>query len=456
MTKKHRVSAAITCLEDSLSPVPHELNEIDWRLSLSENKERLIEHLIAFTNYPSGRYLVFGIDDKTAELESISQENVSVIVNKLANLGRDAIEPPLIIDHTVVNFHEASILIVCIAELRNKPVYLRGKSIEESWIRSGGTTRKASRHDIGSLLLNSTTPKWEDLRASSIMSFNKVVQKLDIDTIAKLLERPLPNEADELAKWLVEVGILKQDGRGYYVSNFGAVAAGLKLEQFPALERKRIRVIRYRGLNKVETIDELLGQRGYASGFERLISYLKRMLPHSEIIQQSLRQQVSVYPEIALRELIANTLIHQDFSVTGAGPMIEIFDDRLEFTNPGSLLPGKRVDRLIGTTPLSRNQILAKAFRRYRICEERGTGFQKVVQSAELFGLPPVLFTPFENSFKVTLYAPRKFSDMSQGERIEACYQHAVLQYLSSQTLTNSTLRERFKLHDKQRTQTSN
>lgn len=456
MTKKHWVSVAITCLEDSLSPVPHELNEIDWRLSLSENKERLIEHLIAFANYPSGRYLVFGIDDKTAELESISQENVSVIVNKLANLGRDAIEPPLIIDHAVVNFHEASILIVCIAELRNKPVYLRGKSIEESWIRSGGTTRKASRHDIGSLMLNSTTPKWEDLRASSIMSFNEVVQKLDIDTIAKLLERPLPNEADELAKWLVEVGILIQDGRGYYVSNFGAVAAGLKLEQFPALERKRIRVIRYRGLNKVETIDELLGQRGYASGFERLISYLKRMLPHSEIIQQSLRQQVSVYPEIALRELIANTLIHQDFSVTGAGPMIEIFDDRLGFTNPGSLLPGKRVDRLIGTTPLSRNEILAKAFRRYRICEERGTGFQKVVQSAELFGLPPVLFTPFENSFKVTLYAPRKFSDMSQGERIEACYQHAVLQYLSSQTLTNSTLRERFKLHDKQRTQTSN
>ena len=209
-------------------------------------------------------------------------------------------------------------------------------------------------------------------------------------------------------------------------------------------------------MNKVETIDELLGQRGYASGFERLIGYLKRMLPHSEVIQQSLRQEVSVYPEIALRELIANALIHQDFSVTGAGPMIEIFDDRIEFSNPGSLLPGKRLDRLIGTTPQSRNEILAKAFRRYRICEERGTGFQKVVQSVELFGLPPILFTPFENSFKVTLYAPRKFVDMSQSERIEACYQHAMLQYLSSQTLTNSTLRERFKLHDKQRNQISN
>ena len=116
----------------------------------------------------------------------------------------------------------------------------------------------------------------------------------------------------------------------------------------------------------------------------------------------------------------------------------------------------KRPDRLIGTTPESRNEILASAFRRYRICEERGTGFQKVVASIELFGLPPVVFTPMENAFKVTLYAPKKFDDMTQSERIEACYQHAVLQYLSSQTVTNTTARQRFKLHDKRRTVVSN
>ena len=78
------------------------------------------------------------------------------------------------------------------------------------------------------------------------------------------------------------------------------------------------------------------------------------------------------------------------------------------------------------------------------------------MQSVELFGLPPIVFTPTENSFRVTLHAPRKFVDMAQSERVEACYQHAVLQYLSSQSLTNTTLRERFKLHDKQRNQITN
>lgn len=180
------------------------------------------------------------------------------------------------------------------------------------------------------------------------------------------------------------------------------------------------------------------------------------MLPHSEIIQQALRTNVAIYPEIALRELIANTLVHQDFGVSGAGPTIDIFDDRIEFNNPGTLLPGKKLDRLIGTSPQSRNEMLASKFRQYRICEERGTGFQKVVAAVELFGLPPISFTPSENSFRVTLFAPQKFAEMASNERIEACYQHAVLQVLSSKVLTNTTLRERLQLNEKQRNQVTN
>ena len=120
------------------------------------------------------------------------------------------------------------------------------------------------------------------------------------------------------------------------------MAAARDLKSFDTLQRKRIRVIRYRGLNKVETIYELVGQKGYAIGFEGLIGYLKRILPHSEVIREALRVEVAVYPEIALRELIANALIHQDFTITGAGPMIEVFEDRIEFTNPGGLLPARQ------------------------------------------------------------------------------------------------------------------
>jgi ATP-dependent DNA helicase RecG len=453
---KHWVTQALSSLKSSLEPVPHEINELDWKVGFSENKERLTEHLIAFANYPNGGYLVYGVADSNANLIGVDQAQVREITNQLTNLGRDAIDPPLVLDHAVVDYDAVPLLIVYICEQANKPVHRRGKSIEEAWIRSGGTTRKASRAEVGSLMLNSHAPRWEELRATSLLPASDVITRLDLATISKLLQRPLPDEDRELMRWLAEENMVVLDGSGYYITNLGGIAAGRELNLFDALSRKSVRVIRYRGTNKVDTTDELIGHKGYAVGFEGLIGYLKRVLPHSEVIQQSLREQVNVYPEIALRELIANALIHQDFSVTGAGPTIEIYDDRITFTNPGSLLPSKRLDRLIGTTPESRNELLASKFRLYRICEERGTGFQKVVSAVELFGMPPVVFTPLENAFQVTLYAPRQFADMAQPERIEACYQHAVLQYFSSQTLTNTTLRTRFKVSERQRNQITN
>lgn len=456
MATKLWVKEALQILAESLSPVPHELNELDWKARLSDQKDRLAEHLMALANHPDGGYLVFGIDNDGRAV-GVEPADVNGIVTQLSNLGRDAIEPPLALDHAVTPTAEGiPLLLVRIPELAVKPAHRRGKSIEESWIRAGGSTRKASRQEIGALLMNSSNPRWEDLRASSLLSVAEVQRQLDLESIAQLLQRPLPDDPEDLGRWLVQEGIAIADARGYYISNFGAIAAARKLEDFPSLARKRIRVVRYRGTNKVDTVDELPGQRGYAVAFEGLIGYLQRVLPHSEVIRQSLRADTSVYPEIALRELMANALIHQDFSITGAGPMVDIFSDRITITNPGTLLPGKRPDRLIGATPESRNEKLASSFRRFRICEERGTGFQKVVQAIELFGLPPFHIAADENAFSVTLSAPRRFADMGPAERMEACYQHAVLQYLSSQTLTNTTLRQRFKLHEKQRNSITN
>jgi ATP-dependent DNA helicase RecG len=194
MTEKHWITTVLLCLEQSLSPVPHEVNELDWKASLSEHKDRLAEHLIAFANYPNGGSLVFGVTN-SGHVVGVDQTEVAQITNTLANLGRDAVEPPLALDHAVVDFKGVSILLVHIPEQAVKPVRRRGKTIEESWVRSGGTTRKASRQEVGALMLNSATPRWEELRASQLLNLNEVLVRLDVATIAKLLERPLPSDA---------------------------------------------------------------------------------------------------------------------------------------------------------------------------------------------------------------------------------------------------------------------
>jgi predicted HTH transcriptional regulator len=154
-----------------------------------------------------------------------------------------------------------------------------------------------------------------------------------------------------------------------------------------------------------------------------------------------------MYPELAIRELIPNALIHQDFHITGAGPMIEIFSDRMEITNPG--LPMVKIDRFLDYPPRSRNETLASFMHRIGICEERGSGVDKVVFQTEFYQLPaPILETAGEST-RAVLFAHKPFGAMDRSDRSHARYLHACLRYVERDQMTNSTLRKRFGIHEK-------
>ena len=166
----------------------------------------------------------------------------------------------------------------------------------------------------------------------------------------------------------------------------------------------------------------------------------------NEEIGKAFRRDVRMYPEIAIRELVANALIHQDFKETGAGPIIEIFSDRVEFTNPG--LPLITTSRFIDEFQ-SRNEDLAAFMRRIGICEEKGSGIDKVVFHVELYQLPAPDFLSKEKNTKIVLYGYKKLNSMDKKDKIRACYQHSCLCYVSNDKMTNQSLRERFKIDEK-------
>jgi predicted HTH transcriptional regulator len=96
----------------------------------------------------------------------------------------------------------------------------------------------------------------------------------------------------------------------------------------------------------------------------------------------------------------------------------------------------------------SRNEDLAGIMRRFRICEERGSGIDKVVTNIEIFQLPAYDVMIQEKHTKVVLYAYQKFADMDKKDRIRACYQHACLKYVMNEKMSNTSLRQRFKIAD--------
>ncbi|MEK6534124.1 MAG: ATP-binding protein, partial [Thermodesulfobacteriota bacterium] len=170
-------------------------------------------------------------------------------------------------------------------------------------------------------------------------------------------------------------------------------------------------------------------------------------LPANEVIEQALRKDVPLYPELAVRELVANAIIHQDFFIRGTGPMIEIFSDRMEITNPGS--PLVRTERFLDSPPKSRNESLASFLRRAGICEERGSGVDKVVFQTEYYQLPAPVFEVIDDHTRAILFAHKPFQAMEKDDRIRACYLHACLKYVNREFMTNTSLRARFGIEAK-------
>ena len=443
-TNKIWEKRAVALFEKSISPLPQELNEIDWKTTLSDKSERVAEHISSFANYSEGGFIVFGVNNDGTSL-GVDQNETSEILKKLGNIARQNVEPSITIDHAIISINQIPLLFVCIEESSEKPVHLRGKSPFESFIRSAGQTRKMSKSEVARCIATSSHEPFEDEEATELLQENEISDWVDYISFFKLLGRSLPQTQDGILDGLLSEKMIKRDGIKFRVTNLGAILFATDIERFDNLKRKSVRVGQYQSNDRLQTKKEQSGKKGYASGFEGLIKYINDQLPTNEVIRQALREEVKVYPEIAIRELVANALIHQDFLLTGAGPIIEIFSDRIEITNPGRPLISTM--RFIDYPPRSRNEVLASFMRRIKMCEERGSGIDKVVAYSEIFQLPaPDFLGETENYLKAVLYAPKPFSEMDKKDKIRACYQHCCLKYVSNEKMSNQTIRDRFKI----------
>lgn len=442
-----RTTEYLVDLVRELCNLPRETEWVEFKHN-NYDPQLIGEYLSALSNAAAlhGKafaYLVWGVDDETHAVVG------TTFMPSSARKGNEPLETwllRLLTPKIHFRFHEV--------EVDGRPVALLevGRAFRhpvrfgsEAFIRIGQVKkplREAPEHERALWRILDQTP-FEDLIAAERVSGDEVLRLLDYPTYFDLLEQPLPPNRDAILAALADDDLIRRsEAGGWNITNLGAVLFAKRLDDFKALRRKAVRVIQYRDGSRVETLREQVVSRGYASGFEGLIGYINGLLPANEVIEQALRRSVPMFPELAVRELVANALIHQDFFVSGAGPMVEIFDDRIEITNPGE--PLMDAQRLVDTPPKSRNEALASLMRRFRICEERGSGIDKVVSQIELFQLPAPLFEVPEGFMRVTLFAHRSLTEMDRADRVRACYLHACLRYVSRKPMTNASLRERF------------
>lgn len=447
----------IEILIEELRALPQECEWVEFKVNNS-NPQGIGEYVSALSNSAclenkEFAHLVFGIkDDNHSLVGTTFKPRQKKIGNQdLENWIVTQLDPQINFSIFETTVQDKNIVIFQIEAATNRPIKFKG----EAYIRVGSYKKKLKDHPereakIWQKVKNIT---FEKEIAKNNLTADDVLKLLDYPSVFKLLKMPLPPNKGAILDKLKEEKLITIHLKKYRITNLGAILFASKLSYFEQLEHKAPRVIIYKGNNRIKTKKEHNGVRGYAIGFEGLINYVNDALPSNEEIGKVFREELKMFPELAIRELVANAIIHQDFSIKGMSTMIEVFDNRIEITNPGK--PLISTNRFIDHSPESRNEQLASLMRRMNICEKRGSGIDKVIHEIEVFQLPAPEFISADNYTRVILYAPKSLRQMSKLDKTRACYQHCCLKYVSGEHMTNSSLRERFNVDKKNYTTTS-
>ena len=448
----------IDSLIKELIKQPAETEWLEFKDSNIEPK-MIGEYISALSNAAAlhrktNAYMIWGIDDKTHQIigTSFSPSNKKVGGEALENWLLRLLEPKIDFRFYEIEIDDKKVVLLEITPAYRHPVRFSGTE----YIRLASHKKKLKdlpekERELWKIFDNIP---FEKQIAADNLEENEVLKYLEYTSYFELLDLPLPENRSAILETLQNDELItKQQNGKFAITNLGAILFAKDLNNFNHLKRKSIRVIQYKDNTKLETIKEIQGQRGYAVGFKGLIEYINNMLPSNEVIEQAFRKTIKMYPELAIRELVANAIIHQDFFQTGNSVMIEIYSNRIEITNPGE--PLVDTDRFLDTPPKSRNEILASFMRRVNICEERGSGIDKVVALTEMYQLPAPVFRVVNGYTISILFAHKELKEMNKQDRIWATYLHSSLKYIQNEFMTNTSLRERFGIDVKNRSMVS-
>lgn len=399
-------------------------------------------------------WIVWGVDDssRTPVGTAVDPRDRKVGNEPVENWWARLLEPRIDFRFDEVLLDGKRFVLLRIQPAAAFPVAFQGTK----WIRVGSSKKKLADHPGKEKELWAALSKhtFEDGIARVGVGEAQVLTLLDHGALFDLLQQPVPTDPAGILARLEMEGLVVSGAAGRFdITNLGAVLFARDLAAFGGLGRKALRFVRYRGRDRTETEHEKLFAKGYAACFAEMVGYVSERGPIREVLGQALRREIRMYPDRAVRELIGNALIHQDFAMIGTGPMVEMFDDRLEITSPGKPI----IDplRFIDHAPHSRNERLAGLMRRLGICEERGSGYDKAMMSIEAAQLPAPEIRVDTSHTHVVLFAHRDIVKGDKSARIRACYIHACLRYVSGQQMTNTSLRERFGLEEEDYTAVS-
>ncbi len=376
----------------------------------SELPENLPETTCAFANMPSGGTIILGVDENR-DFEVVGVADAAALEEALISQTRNSVKPAPMIECETFTLEGKQVLVAQVnpVPLQNRPAHYRGVA----YLRQSDGDYEMNDADLALVEIQKLSHS-ENFQFDVVPVLNSSIRDLDSVRVKSFLEaaragsRILSKKIDD-QELLETLNIVTVKGE---LTLAGIYALG----EYPQGKAPQLRItaavqlpregssVRTRNMQDFEgPLPDLL---------ESALTWVKQNAPTRNVYDSSgnMRKE-SVYPLPAVRELIANALVHRDLSPNSDGKWVEIRlrDDRLVISNPGGLR-GISVKQLESAT-LSKNAVNPRLYDIAKRVRTEGAGIQEVLRQTRqaLLAKPQLIDTGVQ--FTAILYGASVFSE---------------------------------------------
>lgn len=380
-----------------------ESKNVEFKVQRPDKSMKYMKTVVAFANGKGGR-IIFGIDDKTREVVRIPEDKVFREIDAITNAISDSCEPTIIPDVYLQNINDKPVIVAEIRTGRRKPYYIKAEGLENGvYIRVSGTTRPADRdmsrelyYECDARSFDSIICRDMEVTDEDIKSLCEQMKEVAIANCKSNLQR---SEVKDVTKnILLSWGILKKDeNEKIYPTN-----AYIYLTGQGGL-RSMIQCAVFKGTTRAVFLDRRNYEGPLWKQVEEAVQFVFRNIRMGCRLEGVYRQDIYELPPDSIRELIVNAVMNCSY-IQNSNIQVAIYDDRLEITSPGGLLPGVTIELMKEGFSKIRNRSLANAFAYMNLVEAWGSGIPKLMQAMQEYGLREPEFIDMEVAFRINLY----------------------------------------------------
>ena len=360
----------------------------------SSFNDEVIETVVAFSNTVGG-IVIIGIDNKKKLIGvHVGEETIQKIVNEIKNKTN----PSVFVDIESLNVDAKHILIIRVQEYPIKPISFKGRYYK----RVKNSNHLLTVGEVVQLHQITFNTSWD-----YAIDYNHSLDDISMEKVARFISLANKNRLIPIDDTPLDV-----------LKKFELIREGRITIACYLLFCKNDTLLSTVELGRFETetsISDGLTIRGDLLGqVDSILSFIGKHIKKAYIITgKAQREERYDYPQESLREIVLNMIVHRDYSHS-SDSIIKIFDDKIEFFNPGGLLPPLTVDKLKSGnySSITRNKQIATLFKEVGLIEKYGSGVRRITHNFLVNSLPEPKFENFQHGFRVTVYS--KFHEINE------------------------------------------